>query len=365
MGIRHDAFDRWARESGRSPTILRRRLSKIDAIRRPEWARESVLAESLIPIVLAGAWDRESNADREILSNLASGDYQEVEKTVVRLLKIDDCPVWSVGQYRGVVSKIDALFAISGSLTVKNIEQFMELAKDVLSEPDPALDLPEDKRWIAGIYGKVRDHSTALRAGVCETLVLLAVHGKFLFQNRLGLDIEEHVSSLIRQLLTPLTLDKLLSHEHDLRSYAEAAPDEVLKLIERDLQQTGTCYPGSLETGRDRCVRRHPTRTGLLWALESLAWNPSEPRPRKRASSPNCRRTKIDDKWGQPCRSPALQRSTDPGARKRRLRLDVPLARALRCLLTNSLTSDGKSASIRSSLVHKQGMSSYKPRWRS
>ena len=361
MGIRHDAFDRWARESGRSPTILRRRLSKIDAIRRPEWARESVLAESLIPIVLAGAWDRESNADREILSNLASGDYQEVEKTVVRLLKIDDCPVWSVGQYRGVVSKIDALFAISGSLTVKNIEQFMELAKDVLSEPDPALDLPEDKRWMAGIYGKVRDHSTALRAGVCETLVLLAVHGKFLFQNRLGLDIEERVSSLIRQLLTPLTLDKLLSHERDLPSYAEAAPDEVLTLIERDLRQPEPVVQGLLKpvgTG----TFDHPTGTGVLWALECVAWNPQN-LGRVSVVLAQLSRIRIDDNWGDmPTASlAAIYRSWCP-------QTAAPLEYRLKGLemLADKFPDVGWQICIQQFEPGPQiGIPSYRPRWRS
>ena len=60
------------------------------------------------------------------------------------------------------------------------------LAEYVLSEADPALELPEDDRWAAGIYGKVRDHSAALREGICETLVILSVHGNNLFKDRLG-----------------------------------------------------------------------------------------------------------------------------------------------------------------------------------
>ena len=107
----------------------------------------------------------------------------------------------------------------------------------MLSEADPALELPEDQRWAAGLYGKVRDHSAALREGICETLVILSVHGNNLFRDRLGIDVEDHVSQLIYGLLTPLTLDKLLSHDNDLPRYAEAAPDEFLKLLEADLQR--------------------------------------------------------------------------------------------------------------------------------
>ena len=273
MGIKNDKFDRLARESGRSPTILRRRLCQIPAIRTPEWAADSETARSLIPMALVGAWHAESNADCEILSTLANSKYAKIEETIAHLLELDDCPVWSVSQYRGVASKIDALFAISRSFTAVCIEKFLELAEYVLSESDPALDLPETERRMAGIYDKVREHSKALRDGICETLVLLAVHGNDLFQNRLGINIEVQISGLIRRLLTPMTPDKLLSHERDLPSYAEAAPDEILALLETDLRQPEPVVRGLFKpvpTG----AFDHPTRTGILWALECLAWNP-------------------------------------------------------------------------------------------
>ena len=312
MGIEHDESDRLSRESGRSPTILRRRLSKIEAIKTPRWAADLDIARSLIPIALVGAWHKESKADCEILSILANGEYADVEETIARLLELDDCPVWSVSQYRGVASKVDALFAVSRSFTAESIDEFLELAEYVLSESDPAVDLPEDERWMAGIYDKVREHSKALRDGVCETLVLLAVHGNVLFQNRLGFDIEVRVSSLIRRLLTPLTLDKLLSHEHDLRSYAEAAPDEVLKLIETDLQQQEPVIQGLLKPAGTSLFDR-PTRTGLLWALESLAWNPSN-LARLTCILAQLSQTKIGDNWGnQPIASlAAIYRSWCP-----------------------------------------------------
>ena len=40
----------------------------------------------------------------------------------------------------------------------------------MLSEDDPSLDLPEKDRWAAGIYGKKRELSAALREGISETL---------------------------------------------------------------------------------------------------------------------------------------------------------------------------------------------------
>ena len=271
MGIEDDGVERLARESGRSPTILRRRLSKIDAIRKPQWAGDVESARSLIPMALVGAWHPKSKADCEVVSTLADRPYQKIEDSVARLLPFDDSPVWSIGQFRGVASNIDALFAINKQVTEENLTEFFWLAEYVLSESDPALDLPEDKRWAAGLYGKVRDHSTALREGICETLVILSVHGNNLFQDRLGIDIEAHVAFLIRKLLTPLSLDKLLSHDKNLPHYAEAASDEFLKILEEDLRQPQPVLLGLLKPVESGPFSS-PTRTGLLWALECLAW---------------------------------------------------------------------------------------------
>ena len=270
IGIKGDDADRLARESGRSPTILRRRLSEIPAIKTPAWAADAQIAKNLIPMALVGAWHAKSNADRKVESVLADTPYEKIEENIARLLIFDDSPVWSVGEYRGVASKIDALFAISRYVTEANINDFLRLAGKVLSESDPALELPEDQRWAAAVYDKVRNHSGALREGICETLVILSVHGNNLFQERLGIDVEHLVSMLIRSLLTPLSLEKLLTHDKDLPHYAEAAPDEFLRLLEADLKEDQPVVLGLLkpvESPFGRCPR-----TGLLWALECLAW---------------------------------------------------------------------------------------------
>ena len=273
MRIGRERVDRLARESGLSPTVLRRRLSPIDAIRTPPWAGESCVARRLIPMTLVGAWHDGSKADREVLAALANSDYQQVEESIADLLQHDDCPVWCVGSYRGVVSRIDALFAISPWMTRKDVTDFVDFAEYVLSESDPALKLPEELRWAAGLHGKVREHSSALRNGVCETLILLAVHGNHLFQSRLGIDVATRVAGLVKRLLAPLTSDKLRSHDRDLPGYAEAAPDEFLSLLEEDLERPQPVLQ-ELLTPAGSGLFGHPLRTGLLWAMERLAWNP-------------------------------------------------------------------------------------------
>ena len=276
MGLSHNEIERRGRESGRSLTVLRRRLSTNDAIRNPPWAENAETAIALIPLVLAGAWNAEAPSDRAVIERLAGGKaYPEIERDIAELLLLDDPPVWSVETWRGLVSKIDALFAIRNRVIGDDLNRFFEIAREVLGEDDPALDLPEQGRWLAGVLGKKRALSSALREGIGETLVLLAVYGAELFGDRWGFDAEAKVAQLVRVLLpSPLSARTIESQADDLRLYAEAAPDVFLSIVETDLRATPSATlalmrpieaPGFTPAYRAR----------LLSALEVTAWSPS------------------------------------------------------------------------------------------
>lgn len=296
MGFTERArIDRLASASGRSPTVLRRRLSPIPAISEPSWAATESVARRLLPMVLVGAWHAASRADREVLAAIGRCDYDDVEKHVVGLLQRDDSPVWCVDRYRGVVSKIDALSAIRRWMTRKDIVDFVDFAEYVLSESDPSLALPDDQRWAAGLYGRVREHSDALRIGVCDSLAMLSVHGNDWFRARLGIDVADYIAALVTRLLTPFTSDRLKSHDRDLPGYAEAAPEAFLALLEADIAQPNPCLQELLKSAGPSMLQQ-PWRTGVLWALERLAWNPRT-FVRVVAILAELSQTRVNDNW--------------------------------------------------------------------
>ena len=223
---------------------------------------------------LVGAWHTQSKADRELLAELGECRYEEIERQVAKFRGLDDSPVWSVAQHHGVASKVDALYGLAGVLTESDIRDFLNLAEYVMSEPDPRRELPADQRWAAVLHGKVRDHSAALRNGICETLVLLAIHGNDLFREALGLDVDAAVSALVAKVLSPLTAEKLESQQRDLPIYAEAAPETVLALLEEDSRTDEPVLQELLKPVPNHVFSDCP-RTGLLWALECMAWNPA------------------------------------------------------------------------------------------
>ena len=273
MGILdRNEVDRQSRESGRSPTILRRRLSPVLGIQRPPWASDRETARRLVPMGLIGAWASDCIEDREVIRRLARRPYEDVEVDFAGLLGIDDCPVWRVGRHCGVVSKLDVFFGIANWMMEHDINEFLGVAKEVLSEIDPPLELDENARWTAVLHGKTRRNSTALRSGVCETLVLLAEYGNHVFHHFRS-DLEAEVSALVAELLTPFTEEVLLSQVDDLPLYAEAAPEFLLELLEGDLQSENPVVhclfvPSSTDVFGGGCLR-----SGLLSALECLAWN--------------------------------------------------------------------------------------------
>ena len=126
MSVDRERVEMLYRESGRSPTVLRRRLARLDAIREPAWASEEVVAGNLIPMVLAGAWNQTNAADVEVIGMLSGGaDTGELDARFRRLSRLEDAPVWEVGQHRGVVSKLDALFATGGFITADHLNDFL------------------------------------------------------------------------------------------------------------------------------------------------------------------------------------------------------------------------------------------------
>lgn len=273
MGMDDDVINRHIKDSGSSPTILRRRLSGVPAEQYPECFKDENVIRNLIPITLAGYWDKDREADKEIIRELFGADKNEVvERAIADLCKKDTTLLWTIGKKIGVKSKIENLFLIKDSITESDLDKFFTVAINVLSEEDPALELPEEKRWMAGVYNKIRNHSGYLRKGICETLVLLSMNGNQWFQDRLGIDVQVKVNEIIRNLLKPFKQNTWFSQKNDLPKYAEAAPEEFLKIVEEDLSSDSPEILSLLKPEKGGIFGGCP-RASLLWALELLAWN--------------------------------------------------------------------------------------------
>lgn len=363
MGRNRDEISQLADASGRSLTVLRRRLSIFPAVQRPEWAADHHTAAKLVPFLFVGAWNSQNETDKVGLALLAGDStYEDLEKECRYLAQLNDAPIWSVGSYRGVISKIDLLYAIAGAVTSVDLERYFSMARMVLGEDDPALDLDEDQRWAAPTHGKTREFSSAFREGISETLVLLAVHGGQLFKNPLGVDTEVEVLRIVRDLLpAPLTTRILEANDRDLPTYAEAAPDEFLSVVERDLKSESPAVFGLLRPVKSGVFGGSPSRTGLLWALEGLSWNP-ETLMRSALILARLAQIEINDNWvNKPVHSlesifRAWMPQTAADVRQR--------VRVMKKLAEKFPDVAWKICTAQFGIHHQVGDYSHKPRWR-
>ncbi|PXA05717.1 addiction module antidote protein, HigA family [Coraliomargarita sinensis] len=263
------------RKSGRSPTILRRLLTENPAIKVPSWEDSKSVSSNLPMFALIGKWNASCDADREILRYLyQADDYDTIEQTFNQILSLPDSPLWRVSSSCGVVSKIDALFAVRDSVTEGQIKNFFFIAELVLSEEDPSLDLPEEDRWMAAVYKKVRQHSDPIRKSICDTLVLLSVVGEEFFGERLSLNVQGQINHLISRLLEPFDEAKWLNHNDHLPEFAEAAPDMFLEILDEDLKSDNPKLFSIMQPVNGGITGGRCYRTGLLWGLEAIAWRP-------------------------------------------------------------------------------------------
>lgn len=272
MGIEEDEIKRLEKKSGHSLTVLRRQLSPNIALRYPQWAREINPCSPIIPLTLIGVWCTEDENDKRLLTKLCKCSYEELEKQIRAYMFLSDAPIWSIGEYQGMVSVFDALFAIAPFITKSELFNFLDVAFEVLSEDDPSLDLPVDKRWLASSHGKTRHCSSAMRKSIAESLILISVYGNELFSHLAYFDAEFKVAEIIRKVMNPFTVRKLEAQADCLSYYAEASSRAFLGIIKNDLEQE---KPAVFELFDPPITLFYPSYfLNLLSALEIIAWNP-------------------------------------------------------------------------------------------
>lgn len=152
----------------------------------------------------------------------------------------------------------------------EHIERFRSVAVSVLRENDPKFDLPPDKRFAAIIYHKKLRYSSQFRYGIAESLAIVGNHAEALQScsrdNRKFL-----AANCVREILRNGSWQLWASINDLLPFLAEAAPSAFLDSIDQALLQIPCPFDQLFESQGDGLWSTH-NMTGLLWALETLAW---------------------------------------------------------------------------------------------
>lgn len=275
MGFNREKARRYATLARRSLQALRRKLAIASAIQQPAWAKPENARILLAPL-LVSAWNGNSAGDRDVLSKLANMPYENLQNHLVRWVNESDPPLRRVGDIWTIAAQEDAWLLLARYLTDDDLKRFEDAVLEVLSEIDPALELPSEQRFAASVFGKVSSYSGYLVKGICEMLALMAtMSSNIAFNtNPTGQDV---ANQIIGQLMEKANnnVDLWASLSYQLLLLAEAAPGIVLDAI--DIGLTGE-NPILLSLFEDKTANGFSSTSsphvGLLWALETLAWNP-------------------------------------------------------------------------------------------
>lgn len=262
-----------ARLARRSLLTLRRRLA-VGVSARPAWAQPGQGGE-VVPLVLAGAWRDDLDGDKRTLSSLTGRPFEEVEALCTRWAAEADTPVRREGRVWFTVEKQDAWALLWRLATRQTLQRFQKAAVDVLSAVDPAFELEPNQRWAAGAFGHVAPFSSRLRSSLADTLAMIATRSGD-EQLSVGCTGQEFADAIVHSILASANDERSgqlwSSLSEVLPLLAEASPEQFLDAID-----VGVADDGNLLTVFDPPVADtpfgSPAHTGLLWALERLAWS--------------------------------------------------------------------------------------------
>lgn len=273
MGLSDEKADDLATLARRSLMALRRKRAISPEVQRPGWAKPAE-ARALLPAMLVGGWNDTLSGDREVISRLARKSYEEVNDALARMANEPDPPVRRVGDAWLLASKEDAWALIGKYLTRDDLENFENVVLDVLGQPDPSFDLPADERYMANILGKSLPYSGLLREGLAETLALMGARSDSLTLTDATTG-QERADRIVGRLLHKANADWRVwaSLAHHLPLLAEAAPTVFLDAVERGLKGEDPVLLKIFSEGKNGLFGSSP-HTGLLWALERIAWHP-------------------------------------------------------------------------------------------
>lgn len=270
MGLSETRARALTRKTARKLPIMRRFLIEEAGGPVPAWASFGA-RNTLASLILVGQWDEDNENDMTVVGEIAGLPYDEVAREITALMRGDDSPVTKVGGQWRFFSHEEAWHLLAPRLTADEVQRFEEAATEILGAESPEFELPIEERYLANIHGKVLPHSETLRAGIARTLALMGTQG----------DRANHVEA-VSYLPTLIVRRALLDTEgwqiwatldRHLTTLAEAAPDILLEAIEQSLskQPDSTAALFAQESGPFFGGASH---TGLLWALERLAWSP-------------------------------------------------------------------------------------------
>ena len=230
-----------------------------------------VYSHNLAQAFLIGSWSEDSEGDIEVLAELATDEYDKWITPIREALETPGTPLELHNGAWTTKRNMKTWEQLGKKLYDDDLDRFEKVAVKALSESNPAFELPGDERYMANIKGKIARYSHNIREGIVDALAVMGSCPR-LFSHCADNKPETVALLVVREVLTDADWPTWGSLNNHLPLLAEAAPGEFLSAVESALQQN-PCPFRELFEQEGTGVMGNNYMTGLLWALETLAWD--------------------------------------------------------------------------------------------
>lgn len=251
------------KESGHDITILKKLLGFPSY--GATWMKTQTIRE-IIPALLLGRWDESYSGDVELLEKLSGMSYAKYKEVLAKWLNLPESPLKKIGETWRLTSPLDLWRSISVHLLERDFqlleECFIQAYHSGNSVLESQMDLPDS-------ISKKRTYSDWVREGLTQSLILISIP-----QVEVSLrDPQSWVDRIIGGLLSKARGETWVSINRELPLIAEASPQVFLQYASRSLSHRP---PEIMDMFKEKpgVVVPMASHTGLLWALEELAWMP-------------------------------------------------------------------------------------------
>ena len=267
MGLPKDEANKYSKEAGRDYTILKSLLGF--ALDENKWKYQDKVTE-IIPALLIGRWDETKEGDRKVIEKLSGEKYEDYAEKLYKWLEVESPPLIKIGSSWRLTSPLDAWTNLSNILSAKNFENLKACFLEVMREINPAFELKPEEREMATFSGKVALYSAWCREGLTQSMILIGLHGdKLKFQHNFY--PQKWVDTIIKELLYDAPGDLWASRDIEMPLIAEASPKSFFESAYHSLYLDDKPIMDMFQE-EDNWLTPTSYHTGLLWALEGLAW---------------------------------------------------------------------------------------------
>lgn len=235
------------------------------------YGNDYIYARELAVLGLIGSWDENNEADIDIIKNLINDEYSIWIKKCREILQTQDSPLLLKNGYWQVTRRIELWDTLGPQIFDQDLDSFKEITVSVLSEIDPSFDFTSEERYMAQIHGQKLVFSQTLREGLTESLAIMGNRDKVLI-NCSQHKAKDNVALVIYEVFKNSDWRLWGSLNRLLPVLAEAASDEFLNVLE-DALKSNPCPFDELFSQEGSGIIGENYMTGVLWALETIAWD--------------------------------------------------------------------------------------------